>query len=106
MVSRFDVHMINLDPELSRDPKNTRPGVVLSPDELNRNMATVIIAPISSTKLMYPTRVAVEFLGNSRAVILDQIRTIEKVRLVKKIGEIDDASKKTITEKLHELFAE
>jgi mRNA interferase MazF len=106
MVSRFDVYLINLDAEVSRDPKNTRPAVIISPDELNRNMASVIIAPISSTRLMYPTRVAVEFLGNSRAVILDQVRTVEKTRLVKKIGEIDDPSKKAVTEKLQEMFAE
>jgi mRNA interferase MazF len=106
MVSRFEVYLINLDPEVSRDPKNTRPAVIVSPDELNRNVATVMIAPISSTKLMYPTRVAVEFLGNSRAVILDQIRTVERTRLVKKIGEIDDLSRKSVIEKLQELFAE
>src|SRR5215467_2226026 len=103
MVNRFDVYLVNLDADVSRDPKNTRPAVVISPDELNRNIATVLIAPLSSTKLMYPTRVPVEFLGNSRAVILDQIRTIEKARLVKKIGDIDDGSRKIIIERLEEL---
>ena len=106
MVNRFEVYLVNLDPEVSHDPKNTRPCVIISPDELNRNIQTVLIAPLSSTKLLYPTRVPVEFLGSKRAVILDQIRAVDKTRLVKKIGEIDPAAKKSIIEKLQELFAE
>jgi mRNA interferase MazF len=106
MVSRFDVYLVNLDSEVSRDPKNTRPSVIVSPDEINRNIETVLIAPLSSTRLLYPTRVPVEFLGAPRAVILDQIRAIDKTRLVKKIGEIDPAAKRSVTEKLQELFAE
>jgi mRNA interferase MazF len=106
MVNRFDVYLVNLDPEVSRDPKNTRPSVVVSPDEVNRNIGTVLIAPISSTKVMYPTRVPTDLLGNSRAVILDQLRAVDKTRLVKKIGEIDASSRTAILEKLQELFAE
>src|SRR5690348_16398256 len=98
MVGRFDVFLVNLDKEVSDDPKNTRPSVVVSPDELNRHLNSVIIAPLSSTKTLYPTRVEVEFLGNARAVILDQVRSVDKDRLVKKIGEIDLASRKTIIE--------
>jgi mRNA interferase MazF len=106
MVARFEVYLVNLDPDVSRDPKNTRPSVVISPDELNRNIQTILIAPLSSTRLLYPTRVPVEFLGSSRAIILDQIRAVDKTRLVKKIGEIDLAAKKSVIEKLQELFAE
>ena len=106
MVKRFDVYLVNLDPHPSRDAKNTRPCVVISPDETNRNLETVIIAPLSSTKVKYPTRVAVDFLNNERFVILDQIRAVDKIRLVKKIGEMPpDAAAKTL-EKLSELFAE
>jgi len=106
MVSHFEVHLVNLDAEVSRDPKNTRPCVVISPDEVNRNLHTVIIAPLASTDLDYPTRVAVEFLNGTRHVILDQIRTVDRVRLVKKIGEIDEAFRPRIVERLQELFAE
>lgn len=106
MVSRFEVYLVNLDDEISKDPKNTRPAVVISPDEMNQHISTVLIAPISSTKIMYPTRVQVEFLGNSRAVILDQTRAVEKARLVKKIGDIDSVQRRTIIEKLQEMFAE
>lgn len=106
MVKRFDVYLVNLDPHPSKDAKNTRPCVVISPDETNRNIENVIIAPLSSTKVKYPTRIAVDFLNNERFIILDQLRTVDKAFLVKKIGEIPaDAAQKTI-EKLQELFAE
>ncbi|MEJ7849317.1 MAG: type II toxin-antitoxin system PemK/MazF family toxin [Pyrinomonadaceae bacterium] len=105
MVKRFDVYLVNLDPNPSLDAKNTRPCVVISPDETNRNLETVIIAPLSSTKVKYPTRVAIDFLNNERFVILDQIQAVDKIRLVKKIGEMPpDAEKKTL-ERLEELFA-
>ncbi|HYJ91255.1 MAG TPA: type II toxin-antitoxin system PemK/MazF family toxin [Pyrinomonadaceae bacterium] len=106
MVNRFDVYLVNLDSEVSKDPKNTRPAVIISPDEMNRHISTVLVAPLSSTKLLYPSRVPIEFLGNSRAVILDQIRTLDKERLVKKIGEIDPSAKRSIIGKLQEMFAE
>ena len=106
MVNRFDVFMINLDPSPSADAKNTRPAVVISPDEMNHNIHTVIIAPLSSTQTEFPTRVSVDFLNNKRFVVLDQIRSIDRSRLVKKIGEIDSAARPQIISTLSELFAE
>ena len=106
MVNRFDVFLINLDPSPSTDAKNTRPAVIVSPDEMNRNIHSVIIAPLSSSKTRYPTRVAVNFLNNDRFVVLDQIRSVEKARLVKKIGEIDNSARPQILTTLAELFAE
>ncbi len=106
MVSRFDVFLINLDDQPSNDPKNTRPAAVISPDELNRHVDTVIIAPLASTNAAYPTRIEVDFLGASRFVILDQIRTVDKDRLVKKIGELDKPSRRAVIDRLEELFAE
>jgi mRNA interferase MazF len=105
MVNRFDVYLINLDTVPSNDAKNTRPGVILSPDEMNRYVDHVIIAPIASTNAKYPTRVPVEFLSSERMVILDQIRTVDKQRLVKKIGEIADPSRDAIIDRLCEMFA-
>ena len=106
MVARFEVYLVNLDIDISKDPKNTRPAAVVSPDEMNRHLSTVLIAPISSTSLLYPTRISIDFLDSARAVILDQIRTVEKARLVKKIGGIEMAQRRTIVEKLGEMFAE
>lgn len=106
MVNRFDVYLVNLDYEPSADAKNTRPCVVVSPDEMNCNIQNVVIAPLSSVSAEYPTRVSVDFLNNGRAIILDQIRTVDKVRLVKKIGEIGKAAQKETLKRLQELFAE
>ncbi|CAN5628477.1 MAG: type II toxin-antitoxin system PemK/MazF family toxin [Acidobacteriota bacterium] len=105
VVERFAVYLVNLDAHPSKDAKNTRPGVVISPNELNRNLENVIIAPLSSTKLNYPTRVPVDFLNDNRFVILDQIRAVDKLRLVKKIGEIEESSQAALIERLLEMFA-
>jgi|ERR1043166_297117 mRNA interferase MazF len=106
MVSRFDVYLVNLDAQVSQDAKNTRPCVVISPDEINRNISSVIIAPLSSAGQNYPTRIPVNFLNNERAIVLDQMRTVDKVRLVKKIGSIEKTAQNITLERLQELFAE
>ncbi len=105
MVNQFDVYLVNLDAEASKDAKNTRPCVVISPDEMNRNISNVIIAPLSSAGPKYPTRIPVNFLNSERSIILDQIRTVDKARLVKKIGDIEKAVQKETLELLQELFA-
>lgn len=106
MVARFGVYLLNLDDQLSDDPKNTRPAVVVSPDELNRHVETVIVAPLSSTRAHYPTRVAVDFLNETRYVILDQLQTVDTARLVKKIGDLDKSSSTAVLELLREMFDE
>jgi mRNA interferase MazF len=106
MVNRFDIYLLNMDTVPSGEARNTRPCVVVSPDELNRHVATAVVAPISATRAKYPTRVEIEFLNGIRHVILDQIRTVEKSRLVKKIGELDGATRKRVLDTLIELFAE
>lgn len=106
MVKRFDVYLVNLDAEPSKDAKNTRPCVVISPDEMNRNIASVMIAPLSAATAKYPTRVSVNFLNSEKQIVLDQIRTVDRVRLVKKIGEIEKPAQKETIERLLELFAE
>ena len=106
MVSRFDVYLVNLDAVPSKNAKNTRPCVVISPDEMNRNISNVIIAPLSSVTAKYPTRVNVNFLNSERMIILDQLRTVDKVRLVKKIGDIDKSVQKETLDRLQEMFAE
>ena len=106
MVNRFEIYMINLDPLPSRDAKNTRPCVIISPDELNHHLDTVIVAPLSTAGLRYPTRVPVTFLNGRRSIVLDQIRAVDKERLIKKIGEIDKSERKETLACLAELFAE
>lgn len=106
MVKRFDIFLLNLDAEVSDDAKNSRPCVVISPDEMNKHIDSVIVAPISSVTRKYPTRILFEFLGKERAVVLDQIKTVEKARLTKRIGEAEAEMQKEILETLQELFAE
>ena len=105
MIKRFDVYLVNLDTEPSVDARNTRPCVVVSPDEMN-GISTVIVAPLASTDREYPTRIPVNFLNGTRSIVLDQIRTVDRIRLVKKIGEIDETARKTILARLQEMFAE
>lgn len=105
MVERFDVYLVSLDAELTKDARNTRPCVVISPDEMNRNLKSVIIAPLSASA-KYPTRIPVTFLETQRVVVLDQIRTVDGDRLVKKIGRIDKTEQAGILKSLAELFAE
>ena len=106
MVTRFDVFLVNLDDAPSKDAKNTRPCVVISPDEMNRHVGHVIIAPISSSGRPYPTRIAVDLLNTGRSVVLDQLRTVDKDRLVKKIGELDKADGVRVLKRVAEMFAE
>ena len=106
MVNRFDVYLVNLDAEPSKDAKNTRPCVVISPNEINHNIAGVIVAPLTAATTKYPTRIPVNFLNSERVIVLDQVRTVDKVRLVKKIGEIEKAAQKETLDRLQEMFAE
>ena len=106
MVSRSEIYLVNLDAEVTKNPKNTRPCVVISPDEMNHNLSHVIVAPISTISNRFPTRITIDLLGGKRAVVLDQLRTVDTARLVKKIGEADALAQKQILDRLNELFAE
>lgn len=106
MVSRFDIYLVNLDAEVSKNAKNTRPCIVVSPNEMNGNLPHVIVAPVSSPPNGYPTRIAIELLGSKRAVVLDQMRAVDAARLVKKIGEAGASVRQEILDRLNELFAE
>ena len=106
VVKRFDVYLVNLDPAVSGEPKKTRPCVVLSPDEENRFIDTAIVAPMSSKGHRYPTRVPCRFESKNCQVILDQIRTVDKKRLVSKVGRLDRPTQKTVLATLAEMFAE
>ena len=105
-VDRFDVYLVNLDPTTGSEIRKTRPALVVSPDEINHNIATVIIAPMTTGGKLYPTRVGCEFEGKQGKIVLDQIRTIDKSRLVKKLGRITDATTQAaVLRVLAEMFA-
>jgi mRNA interferase MazF len=87
-VKRFDVFLISLDPTRGREIKKTRPCLVISPNEMNKHISTVIVAPMTTKSRNYPTRISCTFQGVHGQVVLDQIRTVDKIRLVRKIGKV------------------
>jgi len=106
VVSRFDVYLVNLDPTIGTEIQKTRPCVVISPDEMNRHIATVIVAPMTSRVRPYPSRVRCRFEGKDGQVVLDQIRTVDRVRLTKKLGRVNRQTQEAILAILAEMFAE
>lgn len=105
VVSRFDVFLVNLDPTVGSEIRKTRPCVIVSPDEMNRFIRTVIIAPLTSKGRSYPTRVACRFDKKDGQVVLDQIRTVDKTRLIKKLGRLDKDTQQEVLDGLGEMFA-
>jgi mRNA interferase MazF len=106
VVKRFDVFLVNLDPTIGSEIQKTRPCVVISPDEMNRHIATVIIAPMTSKKRTYPTRVACQFEGKAGEVVLDQIRTIDMSRLIRKLGRLCKSTQTDVLDTLADMFSE
>jgi len=105
VVQRFDVFLINLDPTIGSEIKKTRPCLIISPDEMNRHIRTVIIAPMTTAEKDYPTRVACKLQNKQGQIVLDQIRTIDKARLIKKLGTIDPQTQVEVISVLQRLFA-
>ena len=104
-MNRFDVYLVTLDPTVGSEIKKTRPCVVVSPNEMNQHIATVIVAPLTSKGHDYPTRIACRFQGKQGQVVLDQLRTVDKVRLVKRLGRLGAATQDDILGTLAEMFA-
>lgn len=92
VISQYDVFLISLDPTMGHEINKTRPCLIISPDEINENIGTVIIAPMTTKSFIYPTRIPVNFDNKRGLIVLDQIRTIDKRRLVKKLGALDQAT--------------
>ncbi len=88
-MKRGEVYWVNLDPTVGSEVKKRRPAVILSPDEINRSLSVVIVAPITSSKKSWPTRADVTLSGKAGQIMLDQIRTVDKSRLMKRIAEVE-----------------
>jgi mRNA interferase MazF len=106
MITRFEVYFVNLDPTIGSEIKKTRPCVIISPDEMNRHIKTVIIAPLTKVLRNYPTRVPCKVEGKQGQIVLDQIRTVDKSRLTKKIDTLTKATQKKVLNVLRDMFAE
>jgi mRNA interferase MazF len=105
VINRFDVYLINLDPTIGSEIQKTRPCLIISPDEMNRHIRTVMVAPMTTAGKDYPTRVKCKFKKKKGQIVLDQIRTIDKTRLIKKIGKIDPKTQIEVISVLQRLFA-
>jgi mRNA interferase MazF len=98
--------LITLDPTVGTEIKKTRPCLVVSPDEMNEHVSTVIVAPMTTKGRPYPTRIPVRFQGKAGQIVLDQIRSVDKARLVQRLGRIHPAKRKEVVAALTEMFAE
>jgi mRNA interferase MazF len=103
-VSRFDVFLVSLDPTIGHELKKARPCAIISPDEMNRHIGAVIIAPMTTKGRRYPTRVECTFQGVEGQIVLDQIRTVDKSRLVKNLGRLSPVTADRVLNVLAELF--
>jgi mRNA interferase MazF len=106
VVERFKVYLVSLDPTVGSEIRKMRPCLVISPDEMNRWIATVIIAPMTTKGRPYPTRVVCEFQGKDGQVVLDQIRTVDRSRLVRRLGTVNEPTQKGVLATLANMFAE
>lgn len=105
VIERFSIFLVKLDPTTGAETARTRPCVIVSPDELNRAVATVIIAPMTAVRRGWPTRVKITFKNKTGEIALDQIRAVDKARLVKRLGKLDSETASTVLNTLGELFA-
>lgn len=103
-IGRFEVWLVNLNPTKGREINKTRPCVVISPNEISA-LSTVIVAPMTTKGFTYPCRVECEFIGKKGLILLDQMRAVDKVRLVKNLGIINDNAQVKLCASLQELFA-
>jgi mRNA interferase MazF len=104
VVKRFEVWLVNLDPTIGREIRKTRPCLIISPDVTNKYLDTVTAAPMTSTIKTYPTRVTCVFKKQQGQIVLDQIRTVDKIRLVKKLGIMDEKTARVVCDLMVQFF--
>ncbi len=103
---RFDIHLVTLDPTLGSEIKKKRPCLIVSPDEINRRLRTVVVLPMTSKGRSYPSRVACTFQGTDGLIVLDQVRTVDKSQLVKLLGTLDFETQQQVADRLRIFFSE
>nr|WP_041243761.1 type II toxin-antitoxin system PemK/MazF family toxin [Gloeobacter kilaueensis] len=104
MVNRFDIYLVALDPTRGSEMQKTRPCVVISPNELHQNLRTAIIAPMTTALRSYPTRIDLTFDGKDGQIALDQIRAVDKSRLLKHLGSLEEETARQICDLLVKMF--
>lgn len=105
VINRFDVYLVSLDPTVGSEIRKERPCLIISPDEMNRYISTVIVAPMTTKGQTYPTRVPCVFQGKTGQIVLDQIRTLDKSRLTKQLGVLEKRKHNQVLSVLIEMFS-
>ena len=105
-INQYSIVLVNLDPTLGSEIQKTRPCVIISPDEMNKHLNTIVIAPMTTNLKQYPTRVPVEHDGKQGMIVLDQLRTVDKVRVLKVLGKLTKSEIKTCKDVIRETFVE
>jgi len=105
-ITQYDVVLVNLDPTQGSEIKKTRPCVVVSPDELNRHMKTIVVTPMTTSLINYPNRIAIKFKKKTGRIAIDQIRTIDRRRLIKKLGRISSHEIQNLKTTMSRTFVE
>ena len=105
VIKRFEIYWVNLDSTVGREMQKVRPAIVISPNEVNDALGTILVAPVTSSRRNFPTRIAFELNENENYIALDQVRAVDKTRLSKKISVLSRETSQTVCERLQELFA-
>jgi mRNA interferase MazF len=105
-IKQYEIILVNLDPTIGSEIRKTRPCVVISPDEINRHLKTVIIAPMTTSSKNYPTRIEMKYDQKVGWVVLDQIRTIDRQRIVKVLGKLSNQEVKEVKSMIKETFVD
>ena len=105
-INQYDIFLVNLDPTIGSEIKKTRPCVVISPNEMNKHLKTIVIAPMTTSSKNYPTRVEIKHDNRIGWVVLDQIRTIDKQRLIKRLGRLSNPEVKGVKGVIKEAFVD
>jgi len=105
VVNRFDVYLVNLDPTIGSEIRKVRPCTVVSPNAMNHNLRTAVVAPMTTKGQSYPTRVQCRFKGKDGQVVVEQIRTVDRARLARKLGRLDGKTAATVLAMLQQMFA-
>jgi mRNA interferase MazF len=105
ILKRFEVWLVNFEPSIGAEIKKLRPALVISPDEMNKILATVIVAPLTSTIKEYPSRIQTDFDNKIGEIMLDQLKSIDKSRLLKRIGTIDEQEAVAVCQVLETMFS-
>jgi len=106
VINQYDVFLINLDPTIGHEIKKSRPCLIISPNEMNNNIETVIIAPMTTKSRNYPTRINLKFDNKDGYIVLDQIRTIDKIRFIKRLGKIEIKTIKEVKKVIKEMLVD